>query len=52
MDIPKIPFLETCLTYEYINEGFSTDVKWCVDDRYLLRISSTTTVSQLKSRHF
>ena len=50
MDIPKIPFLENCLTYEFINEGFSTDVKWGVDNRYLLRISPTTTVSQLEKQ--
>jgi len=41
MDIPEIPFLENCLSYTLINEGFSTDVKWCIDERYLLCISPT-----------
>ena len=50
MDIPKIPFLENCLSYVLINEGFSTDVKWNVDDRYLLRISPTTDVNQLEKQ--
>jgi aminoglycoside phosphotransferase (APT) family kinase protein len=50
MDIPKIPFLKDCLSCKLINEGFSTDVKWCVDERYLLRISPTTDVRQLEKQ--
>ena len=38
----KIPFLINCLSFELINEGFSNDVKWCVDHTYLLRISPNT----------
>ncbi|MEK5070137.1 aminoglycoside phosphotransferase family protein [Sporosarcina sp. FSL K6-1508] len=50
MDIPKIAFFENCLSYVLINEGFSTDVKWRVDNRYLLRISPTSAVSQLEKQ--
>lgn len=50
MDIPEISFLEDCLSYVLINEGFSTDEKWCVDNRYLLSISPTTTVNQLEKQ--
>lgn len=50
MDIAQIPFLEKCLSYELINEGFSNDVKWCVDRTYLLRISPTTDVNQLEKQ--
>ncbi|MBO0586860.1 phosphotransferase [Sporosarcina sp. E16_8] len=50
MDVPKIPFLTNCLSYRLINEGFSTDVKWCVDEKYLVRISPTTDVSQLEKQ--
>ena len=50
MYIPKVSFLEDCLSYELINEGFSTDVKWCVDERYLLRISPTTDVKKLEKQ--
>lgn len=34
MDILKIPFLENCAVYERIEEGFSDDVKWCVNQTY------------------
>ena len=50
MDIPEISILEDCLSYVLFNEGFSTDVKWCVDNRYFLRISPTSTVNQLEKQ--
>lgn len=46
----KYLFLKNCLSYRLINEGFSTDVKWCVDEKYLVRISLTTDVSQLEKQ--
>lgn len=53
LDIPKIPFLENSLSYVLISEGFSTDVKLCLDVRYLLRVSPTTDLTQLeKQAHF
>jgi aminoglycoside phosphotransferase (APT) family kinase protein len=39
MDIHSIPFLKNNLSFEFIDEGFSVDEKWCVDQTYLVRIS-------------
>ena len=40
MDIRSIPFLKDIIRHlNYIDEGFSTDEKWCVDHTYLVRIS-------------
>jgi len=50
MTIPKIPFLENYLSSELIKEGYSNDVKWCVDNTYLLRISPNTDLDQLEKQ--
>jgi aminoglycoside phosphotransferase (APT) family kinase protein len=39
MDIRSIPFLKDNLSFKYIDEGFSTDEKWCVDHTFLVRVS-------------
>ncbi|WP_210469327.1 aminoglycoside phosphotransferase family protein [Sporosarcina sp. 6E9] len=39
MDIRSIPFLKNNSSFEFIEEGFSADEKWCVDHTYLVRIS-------------
>lgn len=50
MEIPKIPFLENCFSYELIEDGFSSDIKWCVDQTYLLRISPNGSYEQLEKQ--
>lgn len=47
MDKLKIPFLHKCTSFQLIEEGFSNDEKWCVDQIYLLRISTTSDISKL-----
>lgn len=48
MDIRSIPFLEDNLSFKFIDEGFSTDEKWCVDHTYLVRISPNGNLEHLK----
>ena len=48
MDIRSIPFLKGNLSFMYIDEGFSTDEKWCVDHTYLVRISPNGNLEHLK----
>lgn len=43
----QIPFLQKCSSFQLIEEGFSDDEKWCVDQTYLLRISPTSDISKL-----
>lgn len=50
MEIPKIPFFENCSSYELIEDGFSSDIKWCVDQTYLLRISPNASYEQLEKQ--
>lgn len=50
MEIPEIPFLKNCLSYELIEEGYSTDIKWCVDHTYLFRISPNATYKLLEKQ--
>ncbi|KAA0965754.1 aminoglycoside phosphotransferase family protein [Sporosarcina sp. ANT_H38] len=52
MGFTDIPFLKNSSSYKLINKGFSTDVKWCVDEKYLLRISPTIDVKQLEEQAF
>ncbi|MFJ8064490.1 aminoglycoside phosphotransferase family protein [Psychrobacillus sp. NPDC096426] len=47
MDKLKLPFLHKCISFQLIEEGFSDDEKWCVDNTYLLRISPKSDISQL-----
>ncbi|TQR18508.1 aminoglycoside phosphotransferase family protein [Psychrobacillus soli] len=47
MDKLKIPFLHKCTSLHLIEEGFSDDEKWCVDNTYLLRMSPKTEIGQL-----
>ena len=48
MDIRSIPFLENNSSFKFIDEGFSTDEKWCVDHTYLVRISPNADIERLK----
>ena len=48
MDIRSIPFLEEHSSFKFINEGFSTDEKWCVDHKYVVRISPNGNLEHLK----
>ena len=50
MKIPQIPFLKNCSSYELIEEGFSNDIKWCVDHTYLLRISPNASHERLEKQ--
>ena len=50
MGFPKLSFLKNCVSFQLITAGFSTDVKWCVDAKYLVRISPTTDVNQLEKQ--
>ncbi len=47
MDKLKIAFLRKCISFQLIDEGFSDDEKWCVDQKYLLRISPTSDSGKL-----
>ncbi|GGA27542.1 aminoglycoside phosphotransferase family protein [Psychrobacillus lasiicapitis] len=50
MEKPNIPFLNKCTIFQFIEEGFSDDEKWCVDHTYLLRISGHGNVQKLKKQ--
>ena len=50
MEIPKISFLENCTSFTLIDEGFSNDEKWCVDNTYLLRISPNADIVKLRKQ--
>jgi aminoglycoside phosphotransferase (APT) family kinase protein len=48
MDIRSIPFLKCNSSFEFIEEGFSADEKWCVDHTYLVRVSPNSDRERLK----
>jgi aminoglycoside phosphotransferase (APT) family kinase protein len=48
MDIHSIPFLKNNSSFEFIDEGFSADEKWCVDHTYLVRVSPNSDRERLK----
>lgn len=50
MELLQIPFLQNCLSFELIKEGYSSDEKWCIDNIYLLRISSDKNIAQLEQQ--
>ncbi|WP_186321312.1 phosphotransferase [Bacillus sp. FJAT-22090] len=50
MDISKINFLSNSSTLKRINEGYSNDEKWRVDNIYLLRISPHRDLQKLKKQ--
>ena len=41
-------FWKSNSSFEFIDEGFSTDEKWCVDHTYLVRISPTANLERLE----
>ncbi|MEI4768168.1 aminoglycoside phosphotransferase family protein [Psychrobacillus sp. FJAT-51614] len=43
-----IPLLEKCTSFKKMDEGFSEDEKWCVDEIYLLRISPNIDLKKLE----
>ena len=47
---PAISFLENCSSFRLIEEGFSTDEKWNVDEKYLLRFSSKEQLAKIKQQ--
>lgn len=47
---PAIPFLSHSTTFRLIEEGFSIDEKWNVDDKYLLRFSPKEQLAKIKEQ--
>ena len=47
---PAITFLANSTTFRLIEEGFSTDEKWNVDDQHLLRFSSKEQFTKLQQQ--
>ncbi|MEK4485885.1 aminoglycoside phosphotransferase family protein [Psychrobacillus sp. FSL H8-0484] len=45
-----IPFLSKCTSFQLIEEGFSNDEKWCVDQTYLLRFSPDMNITKLEKQ--
>ena len=50
MEFHKIHLLQNYSSFQLIEEGYSEDEKWCVDQKYLLRLSSNTDLQQLKNQ--
>jgi len=48
MNFSKIPFIKDAQKFTLIEEGYSTDQKWCVDNKYLLRISPGADIQYLE----
>lgn len=50
MDFSKIAILKDAQKITFIEEGYSNDQKWCVDSKYLLRISPGADIHHLENQ--
>lgn len=50
MDFSKIAILKDAQEFTLIEEGYSNDQKWCVDSKYLLRVSPGADIHHLENQ--